>query len=298
MFDSFVELAVDIDTTGKVVATVCESLISEIRSMPLLRTLLASLALVIVLPLFSFAEPEPVSNEGLKAVVEPASKIASPRSEEVSVLRAQLKTMNDFTQSLLETVYWSLGSIVVVASLLVGFGWFNSARLHDRDIQGIRNEVGALVSAQGASLRADVEKAVSEGVAQVTAAANSAAQTVVSRTITPLKASVEANAKRLATLNDEFMFEKYRSEARYWEWKDVKANEVTQYLGMLNLALGRNDEFEVSYAMKKLDELVPQVRQLHSSDVTQFVSLIARLSSDYSIQAERIRENLRKVKTY
>lgn len=226
-----------------------------------------------------------------------STETPSAAAQDLAVLRAQLETMRSFTDGLLATVHWSLGAVVVVASLLVGFGWFNSARLHDRDIQAVRSEVAALVSAQGATLRTDIERTMKEGVSEVASSADDAARRVVTSIVSPLKKDAQDHAKALAKLRVEFYYAKHRAEARYWEWQGVKGNEVTQYVEMLGLALRQEDAFEISVATKGIDVLLPEVDDLHSSTVTELVSLLDRMPPEYSIQAERIRANLRRIRT-
>jgi hypothetical protein len=62
-------------------------------------------------------------------------------SDEVIVLRAQLETMRQYDQRLLETVYWSLASLGAVVLLIVGLGWYTNFRLYKREVNDIKREI-------------------------------------------------------------------------------------------------------------------------------------------------------------
>src|SRR6266849_9833581 len=47
-------------------------------------------------------------------------------NEEVQALRAQLEVMRRYDDRILSTVYWSLGTVVLLAVLLYGFSWYTN----------------------------------------------------------------------------------------------------------------------------------------------------------------------------
>jgi SMC interacting uncharacterized protein involved in chromosome segregation len=61
-------------------------------------------------------------------------------------LKIQNKALNEFQNSVLSTVYWSLGFLGSITALLVGFGWWSNFRIHDKDKESLRNEILSLNS--------------------------------------------------------------------------------------------------------------------------------------------------------
>ena len=71
----------------------------------------------------------------------------------IAELRAQNRLMRDYDQRLLATVYWTLGSVVLLGGLLVGFGWNANSRSYERDRAALRQELQGLAREDAAKLQ-------------------------------------------------------------------------------------------------------------------------------------------------
>lgn len=59
---------------------------------------------------------------------------------ELVVLKEQNKIIKDYHDSLLSTVYWSLGIVFTLAILLGGFSWFTNFKFYEKDKSQLRAE--------------------------------------------------------------------------------------------------------------------------------------------------------------
>ena len=86
---------------------------------------------------------------GMTQAAQTAVPPTEPAVEEVDLevieLRAQLEQMRRTDDQLLETIYWSLGGLVTVSVILVGYSWFSSTRTHERDREALKQELRSLV---------------------------------------------------------------------------------------------------------------------------------------------------------
>lgn len=57
------------------------------------------------------------------------------------MLEKQIATMKEYHSSLLDTVYWALGTVATVAVLLAGFGWFANFKFHESEKQRLKDEL-------------------------------------------------------------------------------------------------------------------------------------------------------------
>ena len=66
-----------------------------------------------------------------------ASSDVTQRDLEIAELRGQLDTLRTFHDSIVDTVHWALAAVLGMALLLVGFNWFTSHRVAEREKQAL-----------------------------------------------------------------------------------------------------------------------------------------------------------------
>jgi len=246
-----------------------------------------------------FAATSPAQQPALPAsAAHPAQTQLQPAAAEVAVLKAQLATMQSFTDGLLATVHWSLGGVVVVAGLLVGFGWFSTLRLHDREIAALRNELAASLSAQSRATREALEAAATTKLDELTKSAKEDLSRTSEEKIDALKASLSHLAATLENLQTRTSFAAFQSEAWYWEVRGIRGNELTQYINILGLAVHESNSLRISQSLKRIEELLTAGTQVMPATITGIVKLLDSLPPEQSIHAEALRTALRAAKTY
>jgi hypothetical protein len=247
--------------------------------------------------MLAIAQPTPILPALAASTGQPVAQQQS-QATEVAVLKAQLATMQFFTDRLLATVYWSLGAVVVVAGLLIGFGWFSSLSVNERDIASLRSELAANQNALSATTRDALEAAIAVKISEMAVTSKEYVTKTSEDLMRPVQASVSRLTSSLERLQTSTDYTKYRSVAWYWEARGVKGNELTQYINILELAVQEGDSFEISESLKKIQELLNAGTKVMSSTITKLVALLDSLPKEQSIHAEALREVLRTTKTY
>jgi hypothetical protein len=246
----------------------------------------------------AFALLLPTTSVSAKTTAAANPPAQPPAVSEVAVLKAQLATMQSFTDGLLATVYWSLGAVVVLTVFLIGFNWFSSARMHQRDIAAIRSELEGTISTQAATLRGDLEKLASEKLKEISSASADHARQTTSGMVAPIQSELGELSKSIRGLQTKLEFATLQSEAWYWHFKDVKSNEFRYYQQILSLAEREKDPVQIATCLKKLSNLLAEGTKIHIIDITSLKALLDRLPSEYAIQAETLQSALRTAKTY
>jgi len=107
-------------------------------------TLMKKLSLHFVLALIAFlgcnqALSESLGQQGLPS--KNTTRAEASEQTKADSLRAELKAIREYHNSLLDTVYWALGTIVGLALLLIGSSWYTNFRLYESDKARLQEEV-------------------------------------------------------------------------------------------------------------------------------------------------------------
>jgi len=251
-------------------------------------------ALLIVI-LCSLAYAAPIDKTpAAKPVVEAKAESTDTRHEEIVVLKAQVETMREFIHHILATVYWSLASVVVIAVVLVGFGWFTNYKLHERELTSLRQELMNSLESRVNAFSSDFTKKSQLSIEQLTAQSVNAATRKIEQSISSVRRELESCRQSISQLRIESL----NAEARYWELKNIPANVFFANLRMLKLAIGTKSDTEIGSALESMRHVLEGGTSLYHVHIPMVVELMNSLPDKYSPQAEALRFALKDVKTY
>jgi len=220
------------------------------------------------------------------------------QNEDVAVLKGQLATMQEFTDDMLSTVYWALGTVVGLTVLLAGFGWFTSIRLHERELQSLRSELNAALATKTSSLQSELIALVEEKTKLISEVSTGTALEKVNDVFSPLAERMSVIDHGLKYLQTEHEFQRLKNEARYWEIKEVPANVLDSYQEILDLAISVKNKNEISQALKRLSIVLQGGTQIFSIKSVSLVASLNSLPSEFQIQADAVREAIRNTTIY
>lgn len=98
-------------------------------------------AIILFITVVVFITPASAQTQVSTQVVAAASeKAKSDSSDEMklALMERELQVSKDFMQHILATVYFCLGTVVVVLFAMVGFGWYQNVRAYERDKESLR----------------------------------------------------------------------------------------------------------------------------------------------------------------
>lgn len=85
----------------------------------------------------SQAQPDIAPQLSSTAVVD--SKFTD--AAKIAALEREVEVFREFTENILSTVYFSLGTVIVVLFAMVGFGWYQNFRSYERDKELLRQQL-------------------------------------------------------------------------------------------------------------------------------------------------------------
>ncbi|MEL7834275.1 hypothetical protein [Fodinibius sp. Rm-B-1B1-1] len=228
------------------------------------------------------------------------------QAQKIQVLEKELETTQKYLDEITDTVYWSLGVLVTIAGLLVGFGWFSNFKVYERDKKALRNELKSLLNQESQELESslnnrfsEVSNNISENVKEFRENIRNHAEETIKEESETLKQKVKSlnnSIEYLKRLNKQRKLESYKAERRYWELKEVEQNEMSLYRQILKLAIELNDETEISYALQGIRELYKKGIDSGPAFEPVLMKLLENLPSKYSEEVASIKSMIRKSK--
>ena len=198
-------------------------------------------------------------------------------------LRAQLEVIRSFDASLLSTVYWSLGTLAVIVAVLIGLGWFANFRVYQRDLEGIRRELEALVAKSVAELKGTLESSMKDLV-----------RTARKELEQNLSTRIGSLANDLVLLKCEFF--RFTFDTRVAN-KDYSM-AATAALRMLQTALELKVDTFTNIALTGLVDSIDNGGTLTLAELRIATDLLALVPGSYAILRDRAKAALTKAKTF
>jgi hypothetical protein len=220
-------------------------------------------------------------------------------SPDVVILKAQLQTIREYDQKLLDSVHWSQGIVGGVALLLVGFSWFTNSRIYERDKAALTQELEGKLQSQLSLIRTELEanqKTASKEILEKTTAPLLAVQKDLEGKIQNVVNGQSQLDKRIVSSNSWSEYNKKQSEAYYWELTKVKGNELNCYATMLNIAIELNSEICISTCLVNLEKLMAGGCLPMWTYVSSIAETLDKLPPRFSALTNGIKEHLKKVK--
>lgn len=207
---------------------------------------------------------------------------------EVAVLRAQSKLMQDYDDRLLSTVHWTLATIAGIAVLLIGFSWFSNYRIYDRDKAALAQELNTTINERLISIKKELDDITKKQIRDVSEKTKESVKTAITSAISSLDWRVKALDKQALRSK----YDTLQAEARYWELKKVKSNELTQYRQMLPIAIELKAETAISTCLDALLTLMRGGERLFHAYVSDLVATLDSLPPKYAAQVSALKKFL------
>jgi len=193
-------------------------------------------------------------------------------SEQIAVLRAELKLMESYSAKLMSTVYWSLGVVSTITILLIGFGWFVNFRVYERDKEILRNELEYVLQSKIVEIRNEVENDIAERFEEISEEINS-----------DFEKKTEQVEWKISNLSYNLM----RIEAERWYRKDVIMNEFRVRCDMLELSIDSKTTWQISRTLDDMRDTLMRMKDQLTSRKTG-IKLDAALIERYTEVSKKV----------
>jgi hypothetical protein len=203
--------------------------------------------------------------------VSEATKIDPSKDAQVVILNAELQVYKGFMEHLLDTVYFSLGTVVVVLFAMVGFGWYQNVRAYERDKDALMQSLSIALTEKMAAAAADLDKKATE------------------RFLAFDRRMAEALEHTYQQLRDLHLASATSIFSRTHAGKTPRT-DLIQLLTHVQSAIGKVSTDTLNEALSAMIEHLESCERIDSR--TSWLALVERLPSESSGHAARLREIL------
>lgn len=210
---------------------------------------------------------------------------ANPTEDpEVVALKAQLEVMREYDGRLLETVYWALGTTVVILLGLAVFGWYTNFRVYERDKEAMREDLQLFVREELSKIR----KSLQDEANQRYQDAINSAQKATKAEVVPLMRQVVDLGKLIFEIRYRMAIE----EAKRQEEKS-KLTALDYYV----LAIELTQEFPPTYyiePLKGLQQLLENWKEPLPPPpiINRVTDALSKIPKEFKADVEAIQQRL------
>lgn len=188
--------------------------------------------------------------------------------------------MKDYQSSLLDTVYWSLASILMIVMFLLGYGWFTNYRQYERDKESMKTALANHVEQETKALAKSMN-ALAENTSQE-----------LEKTMTQRIELVDKSLKGTTNTLERRLFQ--------LEWNDL-TNKMTantspslalsDAMKLLGVCIDKKHD-EISNVLHFMLKKIGEGGKFTASEITRVNEMLDKLPTQFGTLAQKLKGKL------
>ena len=203
-------------------------------------------------------------------------------------LREQNAVIESYHESVLETSYFALGSVLTMTVILLGYSWWFNTRAYESDKRALREELQTKISAAESrvALREQEQRSAAEAAINARIDAATAAQSANYNSLLSDVAKMRASSDQAVALINErhslFAREFRIVEDMVWDLRGVPSNSVLSLAQAVRLCAADEDDkmFDIIAGRleKRVNELIGNADKMSDGTRAQVEKNLAKSS--------------------
>ena len=220
-------------------------------------------------------------------VEQKPSEIEAPTTAREAALEREVQVIREYDARMQNTVYWSLGVVVLILILLGGFSWYTNFRLYDRDLNNLRGEIAVAVERASLSLKEESSKALASSIKELSEAQGGFTSTI--------RKEIDEIDERLGERVTKYSLAQFRYDflklhIEFLEFK--KANSyviLREYLSLFEVALDIGIDSKVATILDVMELSMKAGTKLYENEIERLVRALDRLPEHLAPKGQRVR---------
>lgn len=218
------------------------------------------------------------------------------------LLLREIEVMKQYDQDLLETVYWSLGALLTIAVLLIGFGWFANFKVYERDKESIRRDLNSFIQSEFKSIQNSVESKIKSEFESVESKISELSLSVFDENIKDVNGLIGNNSRNIDSIKTDivkFKYELLEIEAKSYQEKGSLTNAFRSQSRIIPIVLNTSYSWQVSFTLDKMQSLLVEMIEkkevyLDADDIHAVTKILDSIEDEHEITVRGIKELLAK----
>jgi len=204
-----------------------------------------------------------------EARVSPTTESISDLKLELALLKQQNEIIKGGQADLLQTVYFALGTVVLLALALTGYSWWTNFRVYERDKDALTTNLNATIAGATTRLEGEVKLSLSGHTNEVNEKVSS-----VKSELNAKLASVQSELnKGLARLEYDLV----DLEADFYLSAESPSIAATSGIKQLKLAIQLDSGWRAKYAMDAIKEAIEDDGELYEREIDETLRMLEKV---------------------
>jgi hypothetical protein len=218
-------------------------------------------------------------------------------------LTEKLAIVQEYHRTLIQTVYWALGTVAAVALTVLAFVWFAFNRSFDREKESLQAELrGELQSdfvAESQKLRETTNLSLTTQNHRIANLESDLGKRIqsVEKISEPLPKTLQKIADKAARATTERMYQDVRElrldltflERSHWESRKIWSNALGSGLRILELSMSlKKIEWYYENALEHIEEALKKVDDISEFDCDEIEGIVDGLPKEFQLKGRTI----------
>lgn len=242
--------------------------------------------IMIAFALFIFAGLCIAGPESILAPVEQNAQLIKELQEQNIRLNAEVAVLKSFHSTLIDTIYFVIGTVIVIFVALIGYSWFNNEKVLKKELDNLVNDL----SNRQTKFEIDLLAGFKNFKSEFNAMANKSMDDKLLKESEILSRKITRDIDEMTYAFHEHLYEYYLEKVDYLD-------ALGSAIKLLELATKYSIEWRIDDCLGDLIDILKKVqnnpkdywRFIHTSRVTKISELLGKIDKKFDPISQEIR---------